>query len=126
VKYALLAYDLDGALEQLRGESSRALHRRQGDCAPFGGNVKLLAHYRFRPAPLATIGPGDTSGATIRSEGAASETSARLRALYVLESDDPDAVLSLAAQLPATTHGATIEIWPLSEPVSVSAREARA
>ena len=55
------------------------------------------------------------TGTAIQADGA-SETSATLRALYILDSDDPDAVVQLAEQLPATLQGATVEIWPLTEP----------
>jgi hypothetical protein len=100
VKYALLGYDLDGSLDRLPAEASRAFHRRQRAHALFGSSVKLLAHYRVRSEPIA---------------GAASEASAKVRALYILESDDPDAVVRFAEQLPAAEHGATAEIWPLTE-----------
>ena len=101
MKYALLGYDRDGTLDQLVGDDKRALHARHAELrerAPISASVNVLAHYRFRPSPLATIRPGGEPGAraVTRSEGAASETSATLRALYILDSDDPDAVLQLA------------------------------
>jgi hypothetical protein len=121
MKYALLGYDLDGTLDQLPGEGKRALHARHGELgehAPSSAGVQVVAHYRFRPSPLATIRPGSEpgAGALTRSAAAATEPSATLRALYILESDDPEAVLRLAEQLPATRQGATVEIWPLTEP----------
>ena len=119
MKYALLGYDLDGTLDQLPGDSKRTLHRRHaglGEHAPINPGVTILAHYRFRPSPLATIRHDANTGTAIQVDGAASETSATLRALYILDSDDPDAVIQLAEQLPATLQGATVEIWPLTEP----------
>jgi hypothetical protein len=119
MKYALLGYDLDGTLDQLARDSKRALHRRHaalGEHAPINPSVKVVAHYRFRPSPLATVHHDANTGTPIRVDGAASETSATLRALYILDSDDPDAVIQLAEQLPATSQGATVEIWPLTEP----------
>jgi hypothetical protein len=50
-----------------------------------------------------------------RTEGSSSEATEALRALYLLESDDPDAVLDLASQLPAVRMSGAIEVWPLSE-----------
>ncbi len=47
-----------------------------------------------------------------------------LRALYLLESDDPAAVVDLAARLPAVHMGGTVEVWPLIEP-HPDAREQR-
>ena len=119
MKYALLGYDLDGTLDQLARDSKRALHRQHaglGEHAPINPGVTILAHYRFRPSPLATVRHDANTGTPIRVDGAASETSATLRALYILDSDDPDAVVQLAERLPATLQGATVEIWALTEP----------
>jgi hypothetical protein len=119
MKYALLGYDLDGTLNQLVGDAKRALHRRHAELrehAPVNPNVTIVAHYRFRPSPLATVRRDPDTGTAIQVDGAASETSATLRALYILDSDDPDAVVQLAEQLPATLQGATVEIWALTEP----------
>lgn len=117
MKYALLGYDLDTTLDQLAPEDKRAVH--QGHAAlgewSFGDGIRLIAHYRFRPPTLATTIRIGTDGAS-RRRGAASRATATLRALYILESDDPEQVAQLAEQLPATMSGATIEIWPLSEP----------
>jgi hypothetical protein len=52
----------------------------------------------------------------ISREGPASAASGKLRALYLVESDDLDAVVALARRLPAVDAGATVEIWPLTEP----------
>jgi hypothetical protein len=57
----------------------------------------------------------------IRNQAPASPASSTLRALYIVESDTAEAVVELAARLPATQRGATVEIWPLTEP-SCSAR----
>ena len=119
MKFALLGYDLDGSLEQLAADAKRGLHGRHGQLSehtPTGTSVRVLAHYRFRPAPLATVRHDAIAGAAIRSDEAASEASATLRALYILDSDDPEAVIRLAEQLPATLQGATVEVWPLTEP----------
>jgi hypothetical protein len=91
MKYALLAYDLDATLDQLAREDKRALH--QGHTAPgerlLGDGIRLIAHYRFRPPALATTIRIGTDGA-IRRQGPASTATATLRALYILESDDPE------------------------------------
>jgi hypothetical protein len=117
LRYALLGYDLDHALDELAAEDKRALHRTHAsvndNVLPDG--VKLITHYRFRPArQTTTLRP--SAHDLIREEGAASAVSSTLRALYIVESDDPEAVVTLAGQLPALAAGATIEIWPLGEP----------
>jgi hypothetical protein len=37
------------------------------------------------------------------------------RALYLIESDDHDAVLELASQIPAARRGGAVEVWPLTK-----------
>jgi hypothetical protein len=121
MKYMLLGYDLDGRLDRLPGDSKRAVHRSHSELrehAPISSGAQVVAHYRFRPSPLATIRHDAEADSLIRVEGAASEASATLRALYILDSDDHDAVLHFAEQLPAMLQGATVEVWPLTEPHS--------
>ena len=52
----------------------------------------------------------------IRVDGPAGVASGGLRALYLVESDDLDAVVALAGRLPAVAAGATVQIWPLTQP----------
>jgi hypothetical protein len=117
MKYALLGYDLDATLDQLAPEDRRALHQghASGGEGSLGDGSRLIAHYRFRPPALATTIRIGANGA-IRRQGPANRATATLRALYILESDDPEQAAHLAELLPATLRGATIEIWPLSEP----------
>src|SRR5262245_47246609 len=120
MKYALLGYDTDGALEGLAREDKRALHgghRALHDEVVAGAtaSVNVIAHYRFRPPRLATtirLGADEV----IRTEALAAGASEALRALYLLESDDPEAVLELASRLPGVRMGGTVEVWPLTEP----------
>jgi hypothetical protein len=120
MKYALLGYDTHGALEGLATEDKRALHGGHHALhdeveAEADASVSVLAHYRFRPPRHATtirLGADDV----VRTEGPAAEASEALRALYVLESDDFEAVLDLVGRLPAVQMGGTVEVWPLTEP----------
>jgi hypothetical protein len=118
MKYALLGYDLDRSLEVLAGPEKRALHGGHAalhEAQNTEGAVTVVAHYRFRPPQQATTVRLE-DGELVRGDGPASETSGGLRALYLVESDDLDAVVELAGRLPAVGAGATVEIWPLTEP----------
>ena len=117
MRYALLGYDLDNSLDELAAEDKRNLHRSHAshDDSPLPDGVTVITHYRFRPErQTTTLRP--SAHDLIREEGAASAASSTLRALYLVESDDPEAVVTLAGRLPALAAGATIEIWPLAEP----------
>jgi hypothetical protein len=119
VKYALLGYDTDGSLDALSPEDKRALHRAHRTLhddfqAEGTASVNVIAHYRFRPPRKTTTlrRAGDDVAGT---EGPSSEATEALRALYLLDSDDPDAVLDFASQLPAVRMGGAVEVWPLTE-----------
>jgi hypothetical protein len=121
VKYALLGYDAKGSLDSLDAQDKRALHREHRTLhddsqAPASASVSVIAHYRFRPARGATT-VRRSHGEVVRTTGSYSETNEALRALYLVESDDPDAVLDLATSLPAVHMGGTVEVRPLIEPV---------
>lgn len=114
MRYALLGYDPVGALEELPAKDKRALHsghRALHDELP--SDVTVIAHYRFRPSRLATT-VGVRGGELVKEDGPASEVSAGLRALYLVEGDS-GAVLDLACRLPAVRMGGTVEVWPLAE-----------
>jgi len=120
VKYALLGYDTEGSLNSLDNEDKRALHRahralHDDSQATASASVSVIAHYRFRPARGATT-VRSADGEVVKTKGSTSETNAALRALYLVESDDSDAVLDLATSLPAVRMGGTVEVWPLIEP----------
>jgi hypothetical protein len=114
MKYALLAYD-DGSLDELPAAKKRALHVGHTRRHHTRSDVTILSHYRFRPAHNATTIKFE-AGSLVRDPGPVDSSNRTLRALYIVEHDDPEAVVQLAAELPALSAGATIEIWPLSEP----------
>jgi hypothetical protein len=120
VKYALLGYDSEGALGALAAEKKRSLHAghralHDDAAAAISTPARVIAHYRFRPPRHATT-VRLAADKLVKTDGPATETSHALRALYLLESEDHDAVIDLAARLPAIQMGGTVEVWPLTEP----------
>lgn len=114
MRYALLGYDPIGALEELPAEDKRALHgghRALHNEGPSG--VDVIAHYRFRPSRLVTT-VTVRGGELVKDDGPASEASASLRALYLVEGDS-DAVVEMAGRLPAVRMGGAVDVWPLAE-----------
>jgi hypothetical protein len=114
MKYALLAYD-DGSLDELPTAKKRALHLGHARRHNMKSEVTVVSHYRFRPAQHATTVRFE-AGSPVRASGPASGFNGTLRALYITEDDDLDAVVQFAADLPAVKAGATVEIWPFTEP----------
>lgn len=115
MKYALLVYDSSTGWNELPSTDERELHDRAAYEGLDTGSVSLLAHYRLRP-PQQTTTLRLANGKLTRTEGAAAETHATLRAFFLLESDDAETVLNLASELPAIRLGGSIEVWPLIEP----------
>jgi hypothetical protein len=118
MKYALLAYDLGRSLGELPAAEKRALHRGH---AHTGGGVTVVSHYRLRSQEQAMTVRLDGDRAA-RHDGPADGASGALLALYVVESDDPDAVVAFAAGLPAVCAGVTVEIRALAEPAAPRSR----
>jgi hypothetical protein len=114
MKYALFVYDDRDAWADLPSDDRRALHDPGQYQAMTTGSETVLAHHRLRPARLTTTVRMD-AGELVTTEGPRAETRA-LRALLLLEIDDPDAVIEVAGRLPAVRMGGTVEIRPLIEP----------
>jgi hypothetical protein len=93
----------------------RALHDPEPYRTIESGSARVLAHYRLR-APGLTTAIRLVDDEIIRSEGPAVEAGEKLRALFLIEGDDAEAVLDFAAQLPAVRLGGVVEVWPLIEP----------
>jgi hypothetical protein len=111
MKYALLVYDAPGSWHGLSTEQKHAAHGEYHELAAFPG---VIDHYRVRP-PRMTTTIRVAEGRTVKSEGPLTDTGESFRALYLLESDDHDSVLELAARIPAARTGGAVEVWQLRE-----------
>src|SRR5262249_19505875 len=108
------------SLDDLAAQEKRSLHRAHRALhddvqAAANSSVDVIAHYRVRAARQTTTVrlAGDE---VLRSEGPSAEANEALRALYLLESADPDAAIGRAARLPAVRMGGVVDVWPLTEP----------
>jgi hypothetical protein len=111
MKYALFVYGAPGSWHSLPSEQKHAVHDEYHDVAAFSG---VIGHYRLRPPNMTrTIRVQD--GETIEAEGPLARTRESLRAIYLLETDDQDAVLELACRMPAVRMGGAVEVWPFTE-----------
>jgi hypothetical protein len=111
MKYALLVYDLRSSWHNLAAEQKHAL---QGEYRAVGASPGIIAHYRLRP-PQRTTTVRVEEEQIVKTEGPLAETEENVRAIYLLDSDDHDSVLELAARIPAARLGGAVEVWPLME-----------
>jgi len=110
MKYALFVYDAPSSSQSLTSEQKHAIH---GEYHAVAGSPGVFGHYRLRPPRRSTTVrvEGDR---IMRTEGPIADTRDRLRGFFLVESDD-EAVLELAARLPAARAGGAVEVWPLTE-----------
>lgn len=109
MKYALLVYDVPADWKNLAIEDRRALHGEYEASAAAPG---IIGHYRVHGTQPTTVRSADAE--VVKSEGPLLAGKETFRALFLLESDDTDAVLDFAAQLPAARLGGAVEVWPLA------------
>jgi hypothetical protein len=115
MNYALLVHVAPESLRELSSEDKLSLHG--GGHAEMSASASLIAHYRLRPPGTATTLrlEGDE---IVTTDGPFADMREGLRALYVLESDEPGPVFDFASQLPAVRFGGIVEVWPLKEAVA--------
>ena len=111
MKYALFLYETPGSWHDLSTEQRRALHDEYHAVAASPG---LIGHYRLRP-PQRTTTVRVEEDQIVKTAGPLADRRENLRALYLLESDDHDSVLEVAARIPAARTGGAVEVWPLTE-----------
>jgi hypothetical protein len=111
VKYALFVYDLPSSWDSLSEEEKHAVY---GEYHAVSDSPGIVAHYRLQP-PQKTTTVRVEEGQTLTAEGPLTDTREILAGFYVLESDDHDSVLELAARIPAARIGGAVEVWPLTE-----------
>jgi hypothetical protein len=97
-------------LQALVGDEFRAAEQYQDVTA----SPAVIGHYRLRP-PQKTTTVRVENDQVIKTEGPLADTRENFRALYLIESDDHDAVLDLAARIPAARRAGAVEVWPLTE-----------
>jgi hypothetical protein len=97
MKYAVLVYEAPGSWHDLDTEQKHAVHGEYHAAGDFPG---VIAHYRLRsPRRTTTVRVEDDQ--VVRNEGRLADARENLRALHLVESDEHDSVLELAARIPA-------------------------
>jgi hypothetical protein len=112
MKYALFVYDAPSSWHAMPVEKRHGAH---GEYHALAESPGVIGHYRFRP-PEASTTVRVEDDQVVRSPGPLHDTAERaLRALFLLESDDREAMLALAASTPAARMGGAVEVRPLAE-----------
>jgi hypothetical protein len=112
VKYALLIYDNPAAYEDWSQEDREALTGEYFAIRDAGG---VYDGFRLQPATTTTTVRVNGGGETLITDGPFADTKEVLGGLFLLEADDLDKAIEMAARVPAARLGGAVEIRPIVE-----------
>jgi hypothetical protein len=111
MQYALLIYDRPDTFERLSEGEREAMMGEymavSSDDAVFGGS-------QLQPTTTATTVRVE-NGDTLTTDGPFADTKEFLGGFYLVNADDIDAALAIAARIPAARLGGAVEVRPLVE-----------
>ena len=111
MKYALLIYDLPGTYDRLSDDEREAVF---GEYFAIGNDPNVVGGEELQPIEAATT-VRVKDGETRTTDGPFADTQEFLGGFYMLEADDIEAALELAARIPAARLGGSVEVRPVVE-----------
>jgi len=113
VKYALLIYPGE-TLEQLEGLPEEERQSVVEEYLALTREPGVLGAAQLHP-PEHTTTVRAENGTTLTTDGPFADTKEILGGLYLLEADNLDVALDVAARIPALRFGGAVEVRPLVE-----------
>jgi len=113
MKYLLQIYDR-GATEQVARLAAEEQEAIIGEYLAIGESPGVLGGEQLWPVDTATTVRVE-GGQTLLSDGPFVEAKEHLGGYYLVEAEDLDAALELAARVPAARMGGAIEVRPVVE-----------
>jgi len=113
MKYLLQIYDR-GASEQVARMAAGEQQAILDEYVAIGQSPGVLGGEQLQPVETATTVRVE-GGQTLLSDGPFVEAKEHLGGYLVVEADDLDAALEIAARIPATRMGGVIEVRPVVE-----------
>jgi hypothetical protein len=111
MKYALLIYDEPGTYERLdEGERAAVF----GEYFAISKDDRVVGGDQLHAVDTATTVRVD-NGEIVTTDGPFADTKEVLGGYYVVEADDLDAALAIAARIPAARLGGSVEVRPVVE-----------
>jgi hypothetical protein len=111
MKYALLIYTKPGsweALSEAEQQSANGEYRSLNDVPEVVGGEQLHA---IDAATTVRV----SDGQTLTTDGPFADTKEILGGFYLLEANDLDAAIGIAARIPAARMGGSVEVRPVVE-----------
>jgi hypothetical protein len=109
VKYALLIYSNDTEWDSLSDDEKAAIY---GEYAAVSASPGVVGGQELDSAATATT-VRVQNGSMMTTDGPFVETKEILGGFYLVEADDLDAALELAARIPAARRGGAVEVRPV-------------
>jgi hypothetical protein len=111
MKYALLIYTRPGSFEELDESEQRAVYEEYMAITEAPG---VVGDQQLQPVETATTVRVE-DGETVTTDGPFADTKEIFGGFYLLEADDLDAAIDLAARIPAARMGGSVEVRPVVE-----------
>jgi hypothetical protein len=108
MSYALFVYDTPGSLDLLTPEEKQSVYDEYVAVSEIPG----LVGHRLRPPDTATT-LRISNGEPLTAAGPLEDAVRCLAGFYLLDTDDSDHALAIAARIPAARLGSVIQVQPL-------------
>jgi hypothetical protein len=109
MKYALLIYDAPEAWQGLSPDEQKSVF---DEYFAISNSPGVYGGAQLQPADTATT-VRDGKGETLVTDGPFAEAKEFFGGFFLLEADDLDTALEVAARIPATRMGGAVEVRPL-------------
>ena len=111
MKYALLIYDVPGSFAELGDDERQAVTAEYMAIREAAGVYDGAQLQSVETATTVRV----QDGATLTTDGPFADTKEFFGGFYVLEADDLDEAIALAARVPAARAGGCVEVRPIVE-----------
>ncbi|HEY8645611.1 MAG TPA: YciI family protein [Gaiellaceae bacterium] len=111
MKYALLIYSNDTEWENLSEDEQKAIY---GEYFAVSESPGITGGQELQPADTATT-VRVADGSTLTTDGPFAETKEALGGFFLLDADNLDDAIAMAARIPAARRGGAIEVRPVVE-----------
>jgi hypothetical protein len=114
MKYALLIYDRPGTYQELPRDQFDSV---MGEYLAISKESQVVGGAQLAPVETATT-VRVQDGETLTTDGPFAETKEVFGGFFMVEADDLDGALAVAARIPATRLGGSVEVRPVVEQAS--------
>jgi hypothetical protein len=109
MQYAMLIYETPGSYDHLDDDQRAAIH---GEYMQISADPACVGGAQLEPIDAAST-VRVTDGQTLITDGPFADTKEVFGGYFIYEADDLDTVLDVAARIPASRLGGSVEVRPV-------------